>query len=46
MGWLELNPLREAVQSPVDNACDGCYSGRYPLEHDDPDQPQLTLFDA
>ncbi len=46
VGWLELNPLREAVQSPVDNACDGCYSGRYPLEHDDPDQPQLTLFDA
>lgn len=46
VGWLELNPLREAIQSPIDNACDGCFSGRYPLVHEDLEQPQLPLFDG
>jgi len=46
VGWLELGPLREAVQSPADNACDGCYSGRYPLVHEDLEQPQLPLFEG
>ncbi len=45
-GWLELGQLREAVQSPDENACDGCYSGHYPLVHDDLEQPQLPLFEG
>ena len=44
--WLELSHLREAMQSPADNACDGCYSGHYPVVHEDLEQPQLPLFEG
>ncbi len=45
--WLELGDLQEVVASPGENFCDGCYSGRHPLVHEDLEgPPQLPLFGA
>jgi amidophosphoribosyltransferase len=44
--WLELGSLREVAAAAAVRACDGCYSGSYPLVHEDLEEPQLPLFSA
>ncbi len=44
-GWLEPGHLQLAVAGNPIEFCEGCYSGRYPLVHEDLEQPpQLPLF--
>ncbi len=44
--WLELDALREVAAAAAERACDGCYSGSFPLVHEDLAEPQLPLFDG
>jgi amidophosphoribosyltransferase len=45
IGYLSISGMHEAVGSPPSAHCDACFSGRYPVLHDDLQRrPQLPLF--
>lgn len=45
IGYLSILGMHEAIGSPPSAHCDACFSGRYPVLHDDLQRrPQLPLF--
>jgi amidophosphoribosyltransferase len=45
IGYLSIEGMHEAIGSPQDAHCDACFSGAYPVLHDDLQRrPQLPLF--
>ena len=45
IGYLSVNAMHEAVGAPRDAHCDACFSGVYPVHHEDMQKrPQLPLF--
>ena len=45
IGYLSIEGLHEAVHESAGGYCDACFSGRYPVLHDDLERrPQLPLF--
>jgi amidophosphoribosyltransferase len=45
IGYLSISGMHEAVGSPQSAHCDACFSGSYPVLHDDLQRrPQLPLF--
>lgn len=46
IGYLSIEGMHEAVHAGEGGFCDACFSGRYPVLHDDlKRRPQLALFD-
>ncbi|MBJ94366.1 MAG: amidophosphoribosyltransferase [Rickettsiales bacterium] len=47
IGYLSIGGMHAAVHDGSSGYCDACFSGRYPVEHEDLYKaPQLPLFDA
>jgi amidophosphoribosyltransferase len=45
ISYLSLEGMHEAVGTPAEAHCDACFSGRYPVLHEDLQRrPQLPLF--